>query len=133
MRAENAGESADSVVIAVFEAPSAQGMIRVTEASRRVIEVDNDDAVRCGELNKRRVALKVIKRRLNLGQYSVAVACEEADSSTARTWNAKITFQCVEDVTNDQQGPVVVDEDWHALCQAIYSGEKVRHGGSCFR
>ena len=126
----------DGVVTAVFQAPLAQGMIRVTEALRRVIEVDNDDAVRCGELNKRRVALKVIKRRFNLGQYSEAVVCEEADLltlSTGRTWNANIMFHCVEEVTNDQQGPVVVDEDWHALCQAIYSGEKVRHGGSCFR
>ena len=70
------------MVIAVFEAPQAQGMIRVTEALRRVIEVENDDAVRCEELNKRRVALKVIKRRFNLGQYSEAVVCEEADLLT---------------------------------------------------
>ena len=59
-------------------------MIRVTEALRRVIEVDNDDAVRCGELNKRRVALKVIKKRFNLAQYSEAVVCEEADLFTLR-------------------------------------------------
>ena len=37
-----------------------------------------------GELNKRTVALKVIKRRFNLGQYSAAVVCEEADLLTLR-------------------------------------------------
>ena len=105
----------DGLVIGMFETLWAQGMIRVTEALRRVNEVDSDDVVRCGELIKRRVALKVIKRRFNLGQYSEAVV------------------HCVEEVTNDQQVPVEVDEDWHALCQAIYSGEKVRHGGSFFR
>ena len=62
-------------------------MIRVTEDQRRIIEVDNDDAVRCGELNKRRVALKVIKRRFNLDQYSEAVVCEEADLITLRRPN----------------------------------------------
>ena len=66
------------MVTAVFEAPLAQGMIRVTEA------LNNDDAVRCGELKKRRVALKVNKRRFNLGQYSEAFVCEEADLLTLR-------------------------------------------------
>ena len=43
------------------------------------------------------------------------------------------TFHCVEEETNDQKGPLVVDENWHALCQAIFPGKKVRHGESCFR
>ena len=41
------------------------------------------------------VALKVIKGRFHLGQYSEAVVCEEATCSLfnrGRTWNAKITF-----------------------------------------
>ena len=57
-------------------------MIRVTEALRRFIEVDNDHAVRCGELNMRRVAMKVIKTRFNLGQFPQAVVREEADLHT---------------------------------------------------
>ena len=74
----------DSLVIAMFEALQAQGMIRVTEALRRFIELDNADAVRCGELNKRRVALKVIKTRFNLVQYPEAAVREEADLLTLR-------------------------------------------------
>ena len=58
------------------------GHDQVTEALRRVIEVDNDDAVRCGKLN--REALNVIKRRFNLGQYSEAALCEDADLLTLR-------------------------------------------------
>ena len=68
----------------MFEALQAQGMIRVTEALRRFIEVDNADAVRCGELNKRRVALKVIKTRFNLVQHPEAAVREEADLLTLR-------------------------------------------------
>ena len=59
-------------------------MIRVTDALRRFIEADNDDAVRRGELNKRWVALKVIKTRFNLGQYPEAVVRKEADLLTVR-------------------------------------------------
>ena len=46
--------------------------------------MDNDDAVRCGELNNRNAALKVIKVRFNLGQYPAAVVREEADLLTLR-------------------------------------------------
>ena len=74
----------DRLVIAMFEALWAQGMIRVTETLRRFIEVDNDDAVRCAKLNQRRAALKVIKRRFNLGQHPEAAVREEADLLTLR-------------------------------------------------
>ena len=80
-------------------------MIRVTEALRRFIEADSADAVRCGELNKRRVALKVIKTRFNLGQYPEAAVREEADLLTLRQrpkMERKNTFHCVEEETNDQ-------------------------------
>ena len=89
----------------MFEELQAQGMIRVTEALRRFIEVVNDDAVRCGELNKRSVALKVIKTRFNPGQYTEAAMREEADLLTLRQtpkMERKNTFHCVEEETNDQ-------------------------------
>ena len=46
--------------------------------------MDNANAVRCGELKKRRVALKVIKTRFNLGQFPEAAVREEADLLTLR-------------------------------------------------
>ena len=84
------------------------------EELRSLIMVDNQEAVRLGDLEKNMGSRKVVKHKFTT-DIPEAVLREGADELTLRQDDTK-------DVGDSGWGPPLVDEDWHAICQAIFKG-----------
>ena len=89
--------------------------------------------VRFGQLNKHRVASKVIKPNSNLDQSPDAQVREEADLPTLRdAENGTRNMQhFAREMTSDKWRPPVVDEDWYAFCQAFHTILNAGSGVTC--
>ena len=85
--------------------------------------VDNHEAARVGDLEKNMESRKVVKPKF-MTDCPEAVVREGADELTLRAGEegALRTFIDPTNVGDKRWRPPLVDEDWHAICQAIDKG-----------
>ena len=83
-----------------------------------------DEAVKIGDLEKNSEAIKVVRPKFNKEILPGAIIRERVGDLTLRTGRAGMlrTFINTIRVEVGRWGPPVVDEDWHAVCQAICMG-----------
>ena len=83
-----------------------------------------DEAVKIGDLEKISEAIKVVRPKFNQEILRGAIIRERVGDLTLRTGRAGMlrTFINTIRVEVGPWGPPVVDEDWHAVCQAICMG-----------
>ena len=111
----------DSLVDTIFEGLQEQSRMNITNERRRFIEVDNHETVKIGYLEKNSEAIRVVRPKYNKETYQIREGVSEStfregEEGTLRSF---INTACVGD---SRRGPPLVDEDWHAVCQAIYKG-----------
>ena len=95
--------------------------------AQRVIMVDNPAAVKVGDVEKNMDSRKVVKPKFTT-EFPEAVVREGAVELTLRAdeEGAVRTFIDTTNVGDKKRwGSPLVDEDWHAICQAIYGGVEV--------
>ena len=76
-----------NLVETIFEGLQEQGRLKITEKLRRSIEVDNQDAVKMGELEENSEAINVVRPSLNWQispKASVREGVNEIDASNGR-------------------------------------------------
>ena len=83
-----------------------------------------DEAVKIGDLEKNSEAIKVVRPKFNKEVLTGAIIRERVGDLTLRTGRAGMlgTFINTIRVEVGRWGPPVVDEGWHAVCQAICMG-----------
>ena len=85
--------------------------------------MDNNEAVKIGHLEKNSEAIKVVRPKFDKESFPNAVILREGvDELTLREGEEGLLRTCVDPtkVKVDRWGPSLVDEEWHAVCQAIY-------------
>ena len=92
---------------------------RIMDGLRRFIMVHNHEAVKVGVSEKD----MAVKPKFTT-DFPEAVVREVADELTLRAEEegALRTFTDTTDVGDSRWEPPLVDEDWHAICQATYKG-----------
>ena len=97
---------------------------RLMDGLRKFIMVENHEAVKVGELDKNVESRKVVKPKFTT-DFPEAVVREGADEQTLRA-DGEGALRTFIDTTNvgdkKRWEPPLVDEDWHAVCQAIFQG-----------
>ena len=100
--------------------------MKITSELRSFIEVDNNEAVKIGDLEKNSEAIKVVKPKFHKEVYPNAAVGEGVDELTLREGAGEEgtlrSFITTANVGASRWWPPLVDEDWHATCQAIYNG-----------
>ena len=104
---------------------SSTSRLKVTTTLRMFIEVDNREPVKIGDLEKDTKVLEVVS-----SSFSKAIFPECArprgggrtDSPIRRGGRMLRAFINTTNVGDSGWGPPLVDEDWHAVSQAIYMG-----------
>ena len=93
----------------------ARSRLSTTEDVRKFINMDNHEAIRIGDLENRRKSRLVV--RPSLPDVQEAVVPEGTDELTPRREEEGMprTF-------DSRWKSPLVDEEWHAICQAIYKG-----------
>ena len=78
-------------------------------------------------------SLSVVEPKFFTADLLVAVLREGADELIMRREEEGMlrTFIDTSNVRDNRWGPPLVDEDWHALCQAIFNGVEERNGRPC--
>ena len=90
----------------------------ITKELRRFIEVDNHESVKIGDLAKPKFTKEINQNAAvqeAVGELTLREG-EEGEEGTLRS------FIDTADVEASRRGPPLVDEDWHALCEASYKG-----------
>ena len=94
--------------------------------------MDNNRALDVGELHRGTGTFKVRKLKVPEGGSDVAIR-ESPDELTLRagevnTWMAYIDVNHIEP---ERWGPLLVDADWYAFCQALHKGIEGKDGEEC--
>ncbi len=97
-----------NLVDTIFNGSQERSRLKVTYESRRFTEVDNRKAVKTDELEKHSEAMKVVRLNLNRATFPDATIREGVDEWTVRAGMLRTLPP--------------VDEDWLAICEAIYRG-----------
>ena len=98
--------------------------LKMVEESRRFIATDNHEAIKIGDLERVRESLPVVKPNFT-ADFPCAVVREGGAGELAlrREEEGMLrTFVDTTDVGDSRWGPPLVDEDWHAICKAIFKG-----------
>ena len=105
----------DNLVGTIFE------LLQITCVLRKFIEVDNQEAVKIGDLERHKEVLKVVRPKCNLMMFREAYIREEVDELTLRAGDAGMVCAFIDttNVGDTRCSPPLVDEDWHAVCHAI--------------
>ena len=95
----------------------------LTNGPREFIQIDNHRALEVGYLNKGIGKLRV-RRTKGSEEHPEVTVRESPDELSLRadevgTWNSYIN---VDHIEKERWGPLLVDHDWHAFCQALYKG-----------
>ena len=87
------------------------------------VKIGNHAAVKIGNLEKGARSKKVVKPRFAT-DFPGAVVPEGVDDVRLRADEEGVlrTFINTTNVGNKRWSPPLVDEDWHALCQAMFHG-----------
>ena len=95
--------------------------LKIMNELRRFITTDNHEAVKCGDLEKYEVALEVVTGNFR-ADFPVAMVRNGRKELTLRAEEEGVnrTFIDTTNAGNLRWGPPLVDEDWHAICQAIF-------------
>ena len=85
--------------------------------------VDNHEAVKVGDLEKTLQSLSVVELQFT-ADFPEAVVREGADELTLRRGEegTQRSFTNTTNAGDNRWWPPLVDEDWHAICQAILKG-----------
>ena len=108
----------------LFAGLQEQGRLEITNELRRFIEVNNHEAVKVGDLEKNSEAIKAVGADLHRERFSDGAVRAEVHEMTFRK-GEEGTPRSFIDIAHVQVGrwrPPLVDEDWHAVCQAIHQG-----------
>ena len=94
---------------------------KITEELCRLISEDNHEAVKFGNLERYKESRKVVRPNF-LADIPEAIVREGPDELTLRAEQAGVsrTFIDTTYVADFKWRPPLVDEDWHAICQAIF-------------
>ena len=114
------GDSPVKMVVEGFQEKSRQ---QIMDGLRRFIMVDNREAVKVGDSEKNMESRPVAKPKFTT-DFPEALVQEGADELTLRPEEEGMlrTFIDTTEVGDSRWGPPLVDEDWHAICQAIFQG-----------
>ena len=93
---------------------------RITNGLRSFIASDNHWAVGVGHLRRDQRVFKVIRPKVSEDRSEVLR--EGTGALTLRAQEVDTHKACINDHIDEKMGPSLVDEDWHAFCQAIYEG-----------
>ena len=98
-----------------------QSRSKIVDELRRSIKVDNHEVVRIGELEKNSKAIKAVGPKFDGGRFSRHGAPRRVDELRCSRGEEGVLRTFI-DTTNveDSWGPPLLDEDWHAVFQAIY-------------
>ena len=95
------------------------------DALRKFIEVDNHEAEKIGDLEKNSEAIKVVGPNFDREMFPDAAVREVVDDLTRRRGEECVPHLFINTIhVSRSWEPPLVDEDWHAVCQAIYKGIK---------
>ena len=119
----NQQKDGDCPVKMVVQGFQETSRLKIMDALRSFIIVDNRGAVKVGDLEKNMESRPVVKPKSTTG-FLEAVCREGADELTLRTGQEGMlrTLIVTKDVEDSRWRPPLVDEDWHAICQAIFQG-----------
>ena len=113
----------DSPVKTVVQGLEERSRLKMMDELTRFMMVDNFETVQVGDLDKNMESKKVVKPKFTT-DFPEAVTREGADELTLRAEEAGMlrTFMDTTDVGDSRWVPPLVDEDWHAICQAVFQG-----------
>ena len=96
--------------------------MEITIELRRFIEVDNNEAVKIGDMGRKAEAIIVVRPKFDKVSFPNAVLREWVHELMLREGEEGMqrSFINTAKVEAGRWGPPLVDEDWHAVCQAIY-------------
>ena len=83
--------------------------------------MDNHEAIKIGDLEKAQESLPVVEPKF-ISDLPEDVVREGADELTLRREGMLRTLVDTTNVGDSSGGPPLVNEDWHAISQAIYKG-----------
>ena len=110
----------------IFQGLQEQSRLKIMNEQRRFIVVDNQEAVKIGDLEQNTEPIKVARPKLNKKIFPKA-AVREVDELTPWEGQARCS-PATPQMWRQRMGPPLVDADWHAACQAI---DKVDEGTEC--
>ena len=120
----NQHQDGDSLVKVLVEGLQEGSRLKMVEELRKFITMDGHTRrVNVGDLEKTYKSAPVVKPQFTT-DFLEAAAREGADEPTLRREETGM-LRTVVDTTNvgdSRRRPPLVDEDWHANCQAIYKG-----------
>ena len=119
----NQQKDGDSPVNMVVHGFPEKSRLQIMDGLRRFVMVDNREAVKVCELDKKVKSSKVVEPKFT-ADFAEAVVGEGADELTLRAdeEGALHTFIDTTNVVDKIWGPPIVGKDWHAICQAIIQG-----------
>ena len=114
----------DGLVDTIFEGLEEQTRLKITIELRRCIEVDINEAAKIGDLEKNSQAIKGVSPNVDKASFPNALIEEGVGELTLREGEEGVQRSFI-DTTNagdSRWRPPLEDEDWDAVCQAIYKG-----------
>ena len=87
----------------------------------RFIQAENEEAVKIWDLEMSKETTKIVRPRFDLETYPNARAQLGADELTIRAEEkgTALAFLNMKEISYARWSPPLVDEDWHAVCQAL--------------
>ena len=127
----NQQQGCDNLVEMLVGGLQERSRLKMIEVLRKFISVDNHEAVEIGDLEKTQESRLVLKPKFTT-DFAEVVVREGADELTVRREDEGM-LRSVIDTTNvgdSRVGPLLVDEDWRAVCQST-KASRDRDGRTC--
>ena len=107
----------------VVQGFSEKSRLKIMDELGRFITVDKHEAVQVGDLERNVESRPAVEAEVH-GRFSCSVVREGAEELTLRREKESALRTSIDstDVGDSKREPPLVNEDWHAMCQATFQG-----------